>query len=184
MSVWAGQQISRLRQTSVLCMQYGSEPPSDKEKNSGRFDTELLLWPIFSCNQHHCAAIAAAVSGEPCCQQSIAPSPVPAPSRFLEWSHHSEQPLPFTPCRLLLDIFQTPQPASYCHVNFRRPAYSFNHKREHSQAPGYHLSNRVSINSAFQKQDKRRTGQFVVRRAEKMTTAVFSIKTLKVPRAF
>lgn len=93
-----------------------------------------------------------------------------------------------SPClshrRLLLDIFQIPQPASYCHVNFRRPAYSFNHKREHSQAPGYHLSNRVSINSAFQNQDKRRTGQFVVRRAEKMTTAVFSVKTLKVPRAF
>lgn len=93
-----------------------------------------------------------------------------------------------SPClshhRLLLDIFQIPQPASYCHVNFRRPASSFNHKREHSQAPGYHLSNRVSINSAFQNQDKRRTGQFVVRRAEKMTTAVFSVKTLKVPRAF
>lgn len=26
-------------------------------------------------------------------------------------------------------------PGSYCFVNFREPAYNFNHKREHSQAP-------------------------------------------------
>lgn len=40
----------------------------------------------------------------------------------------------------------------------------------------YHWSNLVSINSAFQNQEKQRTGQFVVRRAENMTTAGFPFK--------
>lgn len=40
-------------ETDISFMQYESEPPSDKQKNSGRFDIELLLRPIFSCNQHH-----------------------------------------------------------------------------------------------------------------------------------
>ena len=113
-------------ETNINFMQYGSDPPLDKQKSSGRFDTELPLRPISSCKQHHSCCR--------CRQWSIAPSPVPAPSRFPEQSHRSERPLPFTPCRLLLDIFQIPQPASYCHVNFKGPAYSFNHKREHSQA--------------------------------------------------
>lgn len=34
-------------------MQYESEPSLDKQKGLGRFDTELLLGPISSCNQHH-----------------------------------------------------------------------------------------------------------------------------------
>jgi len=99
-------------------------------------------------------------------------------------SRCSEQPLPFTPCRLLLDIFQIPQPGRYCLVNFRGPAYSFNHKAEHSQALRYHLSNLVSTNSAFQKQETQKISQSVARRAEKMITAGFPIKTLNVPNAF
>lgn len=117
-------------------MQYGSEPTLDKWKAGGKL-TDILLQPISSCNQHHLCCH--------CCQRSIGLSPVRAPRRFLERSHRSELPLPFTPCHLLLDIFQIPQPGSYCLLNFRGPAYSFNHKREHRQAswlslvkPGQH----------------------------------------------
>lgn len=56
-------------ETNINFMQYRSEPPLDKWKGLGRFDTELLLQPISSCNQDHS-----------CCrrsQQSTALSPSP-----------------------------------------------------------------------------------------------------------
>lgn len=53
-----------------------------------------------------------------------------------------------------------------------------------ARLPSYHWSNPVSINTAFQNQEKERTGQLFVRRAENMTTAGFPFKTLKVPSAF
>lgn len=98
-------------QTNTNLMQSGSEPPLERGE---RLDTEFLLQPISSFSQYlsHCCH----------CQVSGA-------------SHCSEWPLPFTPCHLLLGIFQIAQPGSPFLAHFRGPGYSWNLPREHSQAP-------------------------------------------------
>lgn len=125
-SVCAGQQISRLS-TNTRFMQYGSEPPLDKWKAGGDVTKSSCFSPSLLVTSTTRAAVAA--------RGALLHSQSALPAGFWRGLAAQSSPCLSHLCCLLLDIFQTPQPGSYCLVNFRGPAYIFNHKREHSQAP-------------------------------------------------
>lgn len=174
-SVCAGQQISRLS-TNTSFTQYGSEPPLDKWKAGGDVTKSSCLSPSLLVTSTTRAAVAA--GGASLHSQSALPAGFwrglaaqssPCLSHLVAYSLIFSRRLNLEATALLTSEGQL---------------ISLITKENTARLPGYHLSNLVSINSAFCKQEKWRTGQFVIRRAEKMTTAGFPFKPLKVPSTF